>query len=66
MKRRHQLRKEFEETLLYKIAHQEHNNFNKKEHNKNKITEKYTSTRDTTFILGNPLGEENPAKTSLS
>jgi hypothetical protein len=30
----------------------------------NKITEKYTSTIDTTFILGNPLGEENPAKTS--
>jgi hypothetical protein len=28
----------------------------------NKITEKYTFTRDTTFILGNPLGEENPAK----
>jgi hypothetical protein len=28
----------------------------------NKITEKYTSTIDTTFILGNPLGEENPAK----
>jgi hypothetical protein len=36
------------------------------EHNKNKITEKYTFTRDTTFILGNPLGEENLAKTSLS
>jgi hypothetical protein len=29
-------------------------------------TEKYTSTIDTAFILGNPLGEENPAKTSLS
>jgi hypothetical protein len=29
---------------------------------KNKITEKYTFTRDTTFILGNPLGEENPTK----
>jgi hypothetical protein len=27
----------------------------------NKITEKYTSTIDTAFILGNPLGEENPA-----
>jgi hypothetical protein len=35
-------------------------------HHKNKITKKYTFTRDTTFILGNPLGEENPAKTSLS
>jgi hypothetical protein len=35
------------------------------EQHKNKITEKYTFTRDTTFILGNPLGEENPAKTSL-
>jgi len=40
--------------------------FNRKEHHKNKITEKYTFTRDTAFILGNPLGEENPAKTSLS
>jgi len=26
------------------------------------MTEKYTFTRDTTFILGNPLGEENPTK----
>jgi len=32
----------------------------------NKIIEKYTTTIDTAFILGNPLGEENPAKTSLS
>jgi hypothetical protein len=27
-----------------------------------KITEEYTITRDMTFILGNPLGEENPTK----
>jgi hypothetical protein len=40
--------------------------FNREEQHKNKITEKYTFTRNTTFILGNPLGEENPAKTSLS
>jgi hypothetical protein len=33
---------------------------------KNKITEKYTFTRDTSFILGNPLGEENLVKASLS
>jgi hypothetical protein len=31
----------------------------------NKITEKYTSTIDTAFILGNPLGEENPSKNFL-
>jgi hypothetical protein len=30
-----------------------------------RITEKYTITRDTSFILGNPHGGENPAKTSL-
>jgi len=30
-----------------------------------RITERNTITRYTTFILGNPHGGENPAKTSL-
>jgi hypothetical protein len=30
-----------------------------------RTTEKYTITRDTTFILGNPHGGEKPTKTSL-
>jgi hypothetical protein len=30
-----------------------------------RITEKNTITRYTTFILGNPHGGENPTKTSL-
>jgi hypothetical protein len=30
-----------------------------------RITERNTITRYTTFILGNPQGEENPIKTSL-
>jgi hypothetical protein len=30
-----------------------------------RITEKYTITGDTSFILGNPHGGENPTKTSL-
>jgi hypothetical protein len=34
-------------------------------HNIDRITEKDTITRDTSFILGNPHGGENPAKTSL-
>jgi hypothetical protein len=34
-------------------------------HSIDRITEKYTITRDTSFILGNPHGGENPTKTSL-
>jgi hypothetical protein len=34
-------------------------------HNIYRITEKYTITRDTSFILGNPHGGENPPKSSL-
>jgi hypothetical protein len=34
-------------------------------HSIDRITERNTITRYTTFILGNPHGGENPAKTSL-
>jgi hypothetical protein len=34
-------------------------------HSIDRITEKYTITRDTSFIPRNPHGGENPTKTSL-
>jgi hypothetical protein len=34
-------------------------------HSIDKITEKYTITRDTIFILGNSHGGENPTKIAL-